>query len=58
MFPLTLRESLDALELDDSFKNIFPVELIQQYLDNINYELNFAKNLDFNELFERYSQIY
>ena len=58
MFPLTLRESLDALEHDDSFKNIFPVELIQQYLDNINYVLNFAKKLDFNELFERYSQIY
>ena len=58
MFPPTLRESLDALELDGSFKNILPVELIQQYLDNINYELNFAKKLDCNELFERYSQIY
>ena len=56
--PKTLKESLNALIQDEILMKCFPEELIQQYLENKNYELTIAEKLDGNELFERYSQIY
>jgi len=56
--PTTLKESLNALIQDEILMKCFPEELIQQYLENKNYELTIAEKLDGNELFERYSEIY
>ena len=56
--PLNLQESLDALVNDAGLIRCFPNELIENYLDNKNFEQEIAQHFEPEELFQRYSQCY
>jgi len=56
--PLNLQESLDSLVNDAGLIRCFPNELIENYLDNKNFEQKIAQHFEPEELFQRYSQCY